>query len=53
MFALAISAWFAPSELPNIGSTLPLRSYHASVLHGFPFRSEDYLPLELPLTGTI
>jgi hypothetical protein len=38
---------------PTIGSTLPLRSYHASVLHGFPFRSEDDLPLELLLAGTI
>jgi hypothetical protein len=44
MFALAIGAWFAPSELPNIGSTLPLRSYHASVLHKCPFCSGVVCP---------
>ena len=44
MFALAIGAWFAPSELPNIGSTLPFRSYHASVLHKCPFCSGVVCP---------
>jgi hypothetical protein len=53
MFAFPIGAWFPPSELPNIGSPLPLRSYHASVLHGVPFCREDDLPAELLLVGTI
>src|SRR5215469_13992576 len=38
MLSFAVRAWFAPSELPNIRSSLPLRSNHASVLHGSPFR---------------
>jgi len=54
MFALAIGTWFAPSELPNIGSTLPLRSYHASVLHKCPFCSGVVCPSTWSsITGTI
>jgi hypothetical protein len=37
MSSSAVRARFAPSELPHIWSSLPLRSNHASVLHGSPF----------------
>src|SRR5215831_2493176 len=47
MPSFAVRTWFAPSELPDIRASLPLRSNHASVLHGYPF-VRAYLP-----TGTI
>jgi hypothetical protein len=39
MLSFAVRARFAPSELPNVWSSLPLRSNNASVLHKFPFCS--------------
>src|SRR6516165_6865486 len=36
MPSLAVRTRFAPSEFPDIWSTLPLRSNQASVLHGYP-----------------
>jgi hypothetical protein len=37
MFTLAIWSSFSPSEFPNVCSTVLFCSYHASVLHTFPF----------------
>ena len=36
VLALAVGTSFAPPEFPDIWSTLPLRSNHAPVLHGYP-----------------
>src|ERR1700756_4135023 len=38
MISFPVCARFAPSEFPNIWSSSPPRSNHASVLHGYPLR---------------
>jgi|SRR5579862_4659580 len=54
MLSFAVRARFAPSELPNVWSSLPLRSNNASVLHKFPFCSGVIRPsIWSTIAGTI
>lgn len=44
VLALAVSTGLAPSKLPNIRSSFPLSSNHASVLHRYRLRFGTALP---------
>jgi hypothetical protein len=44
VLALAVSTRLGPSKLPNICSSLPLSSNHASVLHGISLRFGQACP---------